>query len=352
VTPPAPRRAGPLPRGVVVAIVAVLALLVAAAENAAVEPASPPAAPVVIAHRGASGYLPEHTLPAKALAHAQGADFLEQDVVMSADGVPVVLHDIHLDDTTDVAVRFPGRAREDGRHYCADFTLDELRSLAVSERVRHADGRQVFPGRYPAGRGRFGIATFEEELEFVAGLNRTTGRTVGVYPEIKQPAWHRRAGHDPAAAVIALVVRHGYATKADPCVVQCFDPEETVRIRRELGWKGRLVQLVGGAEQDQLVGDEGLARIAEVADGIGPALDRVVGPDGRPTGLVERAHARGLFVHPYTFRSDALPGWATDAGGCLDVLRGAGIDGLFSDFPDVAVARFRPGGAARPEGGR
>lgn len=99
------------------------------------EPARPAAAPVVIAHRGASGYLPEHTLPAKALAHAQGADFLEQDVVIGADGVPVVLHDIHLDDTTDVAVRFPGRAREDGRHYCTtsrSTSCDRWRSRSAS----------------------------------------------------------------------------------------------------------------------------------------------------------------------------------------------------------------------------
>lgn len=322
-----------------------LPALVPPPETPAVEP-SP--VPVVIAHRGASGYLPEHTLPAKALAHAQGADYLEQDVVMTRDGVPVVLHDVHLDGVSDVAERFPGRARADGRWYCADLTLEEARSLSLTERFDPRAGRAVFPGRFPPGQARFGIVTLEEEIAFVAGLNRTTGRTVGIYPEIKQPGWHRREGHDLAVAVLAILRRHGYATKADPCFLQCFDPAEVARIRRELGWEGRLVQLVGGRDQDDLVTDAGLDRIAAVADGIGPALDRVVGPDGASTGLVERAHARGLVVHPYTFRRDALPDWAGSADTCLGRLAAAGIDGLFTDFPDVAVRLLRAPAGAEP----
>jgi len=109
------------------------------------------AEPLVIAHRGASGYLPEHTLAAKALAHGQGADYLEQDVVLTADDVPIVLHDIHLDSTTDVADRFPDRARPDGRWYAVDFSLAEVRQLAVGERLGR-DGTAAFPGRFPADR--------------------------------------------------------------------------------------------------------------------------------------------------------------------------------------------------------
>jgi glycerophosphoryl diester phosphodiesterase len=97
--------------------------------------------PLVIAHRGASGYLPEHTLPSKALAHAMGADFLEQDVVATRDGQLIVFHDLYLDDLTDVSERFPGRARGDGRHYCMDLDLDEIRTLRVHERVRPGPGR-------------------------------------------------------------------------------------------------------------------------------------------------------------------------------------------------------------------
>lgn len=297
--------------------------------------------PIVIAHRGASGYLPEHTLAAKALAHAQGADAIEQDVVMTRDGVPVVLHDTTLDGVSDVAARFPGRARADGKHHCTDFTLAELRTIALTERFDPATGRQTYPDRFPTGTGRFGIVTFEEELDFLAGLNRTTGRIVGIYPEVKSPAWHRSEGHDVAKAVIDILHRHGYATKGDPCHLQCFDPDEVTRIRRDLGWQGRLVQLVGGKDQDPLVTAEGLAAIAAVADGIGPPIERILDPNGNPTDLVARAHAAGLVVHPYTLRRDRLPAWA----GTLDDLQGAlfaaGVDGVFSDFPDLTGAWLR-----------
>ena len=297
--------------------------------------------PIVIAHRGASGYLPEHTLAAKALAVAQGADFVEQDVVMSADGVAVVLHDTTLDATTDVAAKYPGRARADGKHHCTDFTLAELRTLSLFERVDPATGRQTYPDRFPAGRSRFGIVSLEEELDFVAGIARSTGRTIGIYTEIKSPAWHRAEGHDPAAAVVAVLRRHGYATRADPCFIQCFDPDEVARVRGELGWEGRLVQLVGGRDQDDLVSDEGLARIATVADGLGPSLERILDETGRPTDLVARAHAAGLVVHPYTLRRDRLPAWARSFDDLQGALFAAGVDGVFSDFPDLTVGWLR-----------
>ena len=301
-------------------------------------PAEERTMPIVIAHRGASGYLPEHTLPAKALAHAQGADAIEQDVVASRDGVPVVLHDVHLDTVSDVAERFPGRARPDGRYYCVDFTLAELRTLALTERFHHGDGRPVYPGRFPKGAGRFTIATLEEELAFIAGLSRTTGRGAAVYPEIKQPAFHRREGHDLARAVLDRLRAAGYATRSDACFVQCFDAAEVARIRRELGWEGRLVQLVGGKGDDPLLTDEGLSRVAEVADGLGPALDRVVDPRGMATDLVDRAHRAGLVVHVWTLRRDDLPPWAASFDELMARLAGTGVDGVFSDFPDLAVA--------------
>ena len=303
------------------------------------------AAPIVIAHRGASGYLPEHTLEAKALAHGQAADFIEQDVVLTKDDVPVVLHDVHLDAVCDVADRFPERRRDDGRFYALDFTLTELRALRFSERRDPQTGRQVFPGRFPAGTGTFRIATLAEELEFLAGLDRSTGRRTGIYPEIKQPAWHRRDGHDISPLVLDVLRKHGFATKDDSCFLQCFDADEVQRLRQELGWEGRLVQLVGEAPAgatgpaDPLLADGVLAGLAATADGIGPPLDRVIGRDGRPTGLVAAAHRAGLVVHAYTFRRDKLPAFATDADEALRVLFDeAGIDGLFSDFPDVCVA--------------
>src|SRR5690606_27270423 len=147
--------------------------------------------PVVIAHRGASGYLPEHTLASKAMAHAMGADFLEQDVVMTRDDQLVVMHDITLDRTTDVATRFPGRSREDGLHYVVDFTLAEIESLQVTEGARRIGGTReaIYPGRFPVGLSSFRIHTLAQEIELVQGLNRSTGADVGIYPEIKSPAF-------------------------------------------------------------------------------------------------------------------------------------------------------------------
>ncbi|HBY9780905.1 TPA: glycerophosphodiester phosphodiesterase, partial [Klebsiella pneumoniae] len=147
---------------------------------------------MVIAHRGASGYLPEHTLPAKAMAYAQGADYLEQDLVMTKDDRLVVLHDHYLDRVTDVAQRFPQRARKDGRFYAIDFTLDEIKSLKFTEGFEPKNGKnvQTYPGRFPMGKSDFRIHTFEEEIEFVQGLNHSTGKNIGIYPEIKAPWFH------------------------------------------------------------------------------------------------------------------------------------------------------------------
>jgi glycerophosphoryl diester phosphodiesterase len=308
---------------------------------------------VVIAHRGASGYLPEHTIPAIAMAHAQGADYLEQDVVLSKDGVPVVLHDIHIDTVTDVARRFPERKRADGRYYAIDFTLAELKTLAVSERYDPRTGQAVFPARFPLGASSFQIPTLEEELQLVQGLNRSTGRDAGVYPEIKDPAWHRQQGQDISRIVLEVLARNGYRTKTDKVYLQCFDFDEVKRLRGELGWKGRLVQLIGEGNDPPNATDyarlrtaAGLAEVAKVADGIGPNLRHVVSgltaAGAQLTDLVRDAHALGLEVHPYTFRADALP---PGAGSFDDLLRvflvQAGVDGVFTDHPDKAVAFVR-----------
>jgi glycerophosphoryl diester phosphodiesterase len=310
-----------------------------------------PAPKIVIAHRGASGYLPEHTLPAIAMAHAQGADYLEQDVVLSKDDVPVVLHDIHIDTVTDVTRRFPDRKRADGRYYAVDFTVAELKQLNASERFDPRTGAAVFASRFPVGKGSFQIPTLEEELQLIQGLNKSTGREAGVYPEIKEPAWHRTQGRDISPLVLDLLARYGYKTKADKVYVQCFDEAEVKRIRAALGYKGRLVQLIEGSrplldEHQHLRTPAGLAEVARVADGIGPALSDVVTrkDDGTlaPTSLVRDAHAAGLVVHPYTFRADALPPGVASFD---DLLRFAlidvGADGVFTDHPDRAVAFLR-----------
>jgi glycerophosphoryl diester phosphodiesterase len=303
-----------------------------------------------VAHRGASGYLPEHTLPAKAAAFALGADYIEQDVVLTKDDQPIVLHDIHLDTVTDVTGVFPDRRRDDGRYYALDFTLDEIRRLAVHERIDLDTGRPVYPNRFPVGQARFGIPTLAEEIELVQGLNQSTGRDVGIYTEIKKPAWHRAQGKDISRIVLHTLHEYGYRTKQDKCYLQCFDPRETLRIRRELDCGLRLVQLIADngwheadADFDELRTPDGLRRIAEYADGIGPWMPHVVtGLDdsGKPviTDLVTVAHALGLEVHPFTFRADALPEYADNFDEVLNIFFDqARVDGIFTDFPDRAA---------------
>jgi len=305
--------------------------------------------PIVIAHRGASSYLPEHTLEAKAMAHAMEADFLEQDLVLSRDDVPVVLHDIHIDTVTDVASRFPGRKREDGRYYALDFTVSELKQLRVSERFNPKTGKAVYPGRFPVGKSSFSIPTFEEELEFIAGLNKSSGRRAGIYPEIKQPSWHRREGRDISQVVLPILKRHGYRTKDDACWLQCFEFAEVKRLRNELGWRGRLVQLLGGGKKgedgtdfDFLRSPAGLKELAPIVDGIGPALSSVISAKGNITSLVADSHAQGLAVHPYTVRADELPkGVASMEDLHRLIFTEAKVDGVFSDFPDRTVSFVR-----------
>jgi glycerophosphoryl diester phosphodiesterase len=310
--------------------------------------------PVVIAHRGASGYLPEHTLEAKALAYGLGADFLEQDVVATRDAQLVVLHDLHLDDVTDVAARFPGRCRADGRHYVVDFELAELERLTVSERRKPGGTAARFPDRFPPGNGAFRIATLDQELELIAGLNRSMRRSVGVYPEIKHPQWHREHGIDLAQLLLERLAAHGYRGRAAPAFVQCFDAAELHRVATELGCELPLVQLVGvDPEYAALLTERGLAEVARYAAGLGPSYSQLVSvaPGAasrpRPAPLVAAAHRAGLLLHPYTFRREDLPSYVPDFEGLLGLFfEDVAIDGMFCDQPDIAV-RARDAAVAR-----
>ncbi|BBO55212.1 glycerophosphodiester phosphodiesterase [Cobetia sp. AM6] len=332
---------------------------------------------VVVAHRGASGYLPEHTLAAKAMAYAQGADFLEQDVVMSKDDQLVVLHDRFLDRVTNVAEVFPERARDDGRYYAIDFTLDELRKLSFSEGFTVKDGEQVadYPERFPLGKSHFGLHTLSEEIEMIQGLNHSTGRDVGLYVEIKAPWFHQSEGKQVSRAVLETLKHYGYVAQDDNAVVQVFDPNGLKRIhdtlQPELEMDLRLVQLIGETswdmtfqpdaegklepyDYDWMYQEGGMQRIATYADGIGPWKPMVIEDsstrdDIKVTPMVEEAHAQGLIVLPYTFRLDEgrIPDWASDYD---DMLRAffvdAKVDGVFTDYPDRAVQWLKQHGDA------
>ncbi|MDC0602045.1 glycerophosphodiester phosphodiesterase [Aliiglaciecola sp.] len=302
------------------------------------------AKPLVIAHRGASGYLPEHTLEAAILAYSQGADFIEQDLVLSKDLVPVVLHDIHLESVTNVEQIFPDRKRQDGRYYAFDFTLKELMTLNKHERT-DAKGNQVFASRYQ-GQSPFRIATFEQHIQLIQQLNKQFNQKIGLYPEIKSPAWHRQQGADISAIVLNILRKYDLDSSDSQVYVQCFDFAETQRLRNELGAKVKLVQLI--AENDwnesttdynELKTSAGLKKIALVAQGIGPWMPQLFDiKKMKVTSLSGDAKRLGLHIHPYTFRKDQLPE-GLDVKTTLDLLfKELEVDGVFTDFTDVVVS--------------
>ena len=300
---------------------------------------------IVIAHRGASGYLPEHTLVGKALAYGLGADYLEQDVIATRDAELVVLHDLHLDDVSDVAQRFPGRRRSDGLHYAIDFDLVELQQLTLFERRAPGTSTAKYPGRFPAGIGMGRIATLDDELRLIRGLNQSTGRAVGIYSEIKDPQWHRDHGVDLSRLLLAKLQAFGYSRPEHAAFVQCFDAKELLRVHDDLGCRLRLIQLVGSEPAyAELLNPPGLARVAHYAFGLGPDHRQLVADDGgqpKITALTSRAREIGLRLHPYTFRREELPGYAATLEQLLEIFLGlARVDGVFCDFPDVA-ARVR-----------
>lgn len=343
------------------------ALLLSTAADATPLTPEQPNRPIVIAHRGASGYLPEHTLEAKALAYGMRPDYIEQDLVLSKDDHLIVMHDVYLDHTTNVAELFPGRARKDGRYYAIDFTLAELKQLHVSETFVKSGERieARFPERFPLWKSSFQLSTLEEELDLIQGLNRSLGYDIGIYPEIKKPYFHHREGKDIASKALAVLKKYGYTGRDRKVYLQCFDAEELQRIKRELMPKMQmdlpLVQLIAATEwgekqtvsggklvnydYDWMLEPGGIEKIAGYADGIGPWLPMLaqIGKDGQPapTGLIQLAHAQNLEVHPYTFRADAeqIPPAIGSFNRLLQIyIEQLQIDGLFTDHPDKAVA--------------
>ncbi len=326
---------------------------------------------IVIAHRGASGYLPEHSLAAKAMAYAMGVDYIEQDLAMTKDNRLVVLHDHYLDRVTNVAAVYPDRKRNDGRYYVIDFTLDEIKRLKMTEGFKIKEGKQVpnYPQRFPLWKSSFRVSTFEEEIEMIQGLNKSTGKNIGIYPEIKSPWFHRHEGKDISKEALHILKRYGYTTKTDSIYVQCFDPNETQRIHDELfpelDMEVKLVQLIAETDWEETMVYNGekpvpydyswmfesgaMHKIAKYADGVGPSKSMIVDDESTKdhliiTNMVNEAHEAGLEVHPYTFRLDPgkIPGYASSFENMLDIFcYNVGVDGVFSDFPDRAVEFIR-----------
>ena len=332
--------------------------------------------PFVIAHRGASGYVPEHTLAGYFMAIQQGADYVEPDLVISRDGALLARHENEIGGTTDVASHPEFAARKvtkkiDGESvtgwFAEDFTLAELKTLRARERLpelRKANARYD---------GEFSIPTFDEVLDLVsaadaqrAAIARAAGLPppprIGVYPETKHPSYFASLGLHFDEQMLEALNRHGYSKRNDPICLQSFEVANLKALRRRTDLP--LVQLVAPTGQPfdftlagdkrtylDLLTDAGLAEIATYADAIGPHKWMVVqfGPEGRKdTGLARRARAAGLGIHVWTLRAENefLPPELRSSGdaaarGNLDAeiraLLDAGITGFFSDQPDLAV---------------
>ncbi len=296
--------------------------------------------PLVIAHRGASGYLPEHTLVSMALAHGLGADYIEQDVVLSNDGVPMVLHDVHLDNTTNVGQIFPDRARADGRYYAIDFTLAELKKLTVFER-RNDNGKRVFKERFPSDHLALRIPTLAEAIVLIKGLNKSRASQVGFYIELKSPRFHHESGWDIAKTVLKVLETHQLNTSTARVFLQCFDAATLRHLNHDLHTPLPLIQLIGdnswgegeSNDYDSMRSDAGLAAIAEYADGIGPWIPQLF--DERYPNLGKRAHEHALLVHPYTLRADQFEPFVSFDEQHYKVFVENRSDGAFTDFPDL-----------------
>jgi glycerophosphoryl diester phosphodiesterase len=344
--------------------------------------------PIVIGHRGASGYLPEHTLAAYFIAIKQGADYVEPDLVITKDGVLVARHENALavlnpdgsigEATTDVADRPEFADRKTTKSidgvaitgwFTEDFTLAELKTLRARERL------PVLRSGNARLDGSFGIPTFEEVLHLVQDINKRrkwdalrqghpAPKPIGLYPETKHPSYFDSIGLSMEEPLVALLHKHEYNGKHAPVYIQSFEVGNLKDLRKMT--RLPLVQLLNASGQPYdfaLKGDprtyadlakpEGLAKIATYADGIGVHKNLISPRDesnriGTPTTLVQDAHAKGLIVHGWTFRaenaflpanyqSSSDPAQFGDLSGEIKVFLDAGMDGFFTDHPDIGV---------------
>lgn len=294
--------------------------------------------PIVIAHRGASGHRPEHTITAYQLAIDMGADVIEPDVVITKDGALIARHENEIGSTTDVASKFPERKTTktiDGAAitgwFTEDFTLAEIKTLRAKERLEV---------RSHAFDGRDEIPTLDEVLDLAAAQSKVTGRTIAVYPETKHPTYFRGLQLPLEEKLLVALAKRGWNTKTSPVFIQSFEASSLQRMRPLTS--ARLVMLVSSAA---LVTPARLAEMRAYADGVGAEKRLLipVGADGQtqtPTTLVSDAHAAGLFVHVWTLRQEAqfLPkSYGGDMAKEVRQFADLGVDGMFTDFPDIAA---------------
>lgn len=274
---------------------------------------------VLVGHRGASAYAPEHTLDSYRLAIEQGVDFVEQDLQITRDGILVCLHDATLERTTNVEEVFPERFRQEGvrkRWFVSDFSLDEVRQL---------DAGSWFDPRFKGVR----VPTFREAIELVKGQ-------AGLFPETKNPADYKEMGFSMEALLLedlrAFGLERAGAVPRTPVIVQSFSEESLKILRGRLGSDLPLVFLIGERDRDRWASPEGLAEVKKFADGIGPSKSLLL-QDGQ---LTASAHAVGLSVTPYTFRSASVPPEFDNVKSeMFHFLFEIGVDALFTDNPDL-----------------
>jgi len=325
---------------------------------------------LVIGHRGASALRPEHTLASYAKAIADGADYVEPDLVMTKDGVPVARHENEIGTTTDVASHPEFAARKttktiDGHSvtgwFTEDFTLAELKTLRARERLPDYRGTHY--------DGDFQIPTFDEIIDFVAAEAATRGRVIGIIPEIKHGTYFQKIGLPMEDRVLAIIAAHRYTQHA-PVEIQSFEIANLRYLHGKLGKRHpniRLLQLIddlpeqpydvtsasGKLSYGDMVTPAGLREIAGYADAIGPNIRSIIplkadGSLGTPTSLVHDAHAAGLEVHPYTFRPEnhfqarnfwqgSDPKTFNEAGSIAEIRAylAAGVDAFFTDDPAI-----------------
>lgn len=338
----------------------VLAPIVASAHDAAVRRPllKPLSKPIVIAHRGASGLRPEHTLASYSLAIDRGADFIEPDLVFTKDGVFVARHENDITGTTDVANHPEFAARKttkiiDGESHTGwfteDFTLAELKTLRAKERLpqlRQANTKFD---------GQFEIPTLGEIIALAKKRSRETGHVIGIYPETKHPSYFTALGKPMEARLVAELKAAGWDSASAPVFIQSFEVNNLKLLHRLT--KIRLIQLMddSGAPADgaapsyaAMATPSGLKAVAGYAYGIGPNKTMIWDGRSAPTSLVADAHAAGLRLHPWTFRAEnnflpeslrhgADPAAHGDIAGEITQYLALGIDGFFTDFAGIGV---------------